>query len=36
MIYSFIVVSFAIELWSQPYVPDTLGTSFDRVVEPLP
>jgi hypothetical protein len=36
MIYSFIVVSFAIELWSQQYVPDTLGTSFDRIVEPLP
>jgi hypothetical protein len=36
MVYSFVVVSFPVELWRQPYVPDTLGTSFDRVTEPLP
>ena len=36
LVYSFVVVSFAVELWSQPYVPDTLGTSFDRIDEPLP
>ena len=36
LIYSFIIVSFAVELWRQPYVPDTLGTSFDRLSEPLP
>jgi hypothetical protein len=36
LLYSFVSVSFPIELWGQPYVPDTLGTSFDRFVEPLP
>src|SRR5947209_4096918 len=36
MIYSFVLVSFAIELWRQPYVPDTLGTAFDRISEPRP
>ena len=36
LVYSFIVVSFAVELWHQRYVPDTRGTSFDRISEPLP
>ncbi len=36
VVYSFVVVSFAVELWRQPYVPDTLGTSFDRTSEPPP
>ena len=36
LIYSFVIVSFPVELWGQPYVPDTLGTSFDRISEPLP
>ena len=36
MVYSFVVVSFPVELWRQQYPPDTLGTSFDRYVEPLP
>ncbi len=36
LVYSFVIVSFAVELWRQPYVPDTLGTSFDRIDEPLP
>jgi len=36
MIYSFVVVSFSVELWRQPYVPDTSGTSFDRYIEPVP
>jgi hypothetical protein len=36
LVYSFVIVSFPVELWRQPYVPDTLGTSFDRVSEPLP
>ncbi len=34
LVYSFVIVSFAVELWSQPDVPGTLGTSFDRVAEP--
>src|SRR2546421_11118983 len=36
MIYSFSLVSFPVELWRQPYPPDTRGTSFERVSEPLP
>jgi hypothetical protein len=36
LIYSFIIASFPVELWGQPYVPDTLGTSFDRTIEPTP
>src|SRR6266508_6635729 len=31
MIYSFVIVSFPVELWGQPYPPDTRGTSFDRI-----
>jgi hypothetical protein len=34
LVYSFVVVSFAVELWGQQYVPDTRGTSFDRISEP--
>jgi len=36
MVYSFIIVSFPVELWRQPGVPDTAGTDFVRVSEPLP
>jgi len=36
MLFSFVVVSFSVELWRQPYVPSTLGTSFDRYLEPGP
>ena len=36
MIYSFVIVSFAVELWRQPYPPDTRGTDFVRLSEPLP
>jgi hypothetical protein len=36
MVYSFVIVSFAVELWQQPYPPDTRGTSFDRLSEPRP
>jgi len=36
MIYSFVLVSFPVELWRQPHVPDTGSTTYDRFVEPLP
>ena len=36
VVYSFVMVSFAVELWRQPHVPDTLGTDFVRTAEPLP
>jgi hypothetical protein len=36
LVYSFVNVSFPVELWRQPYPPDTRGTSFDRISEPTP
>ena len=36
LIYSFILVSFPVELWHQTYPPDTRGTEFVRLSEPLP
>lgn len=36
LIYSFVNVSFPVELWRQPHVPDTGATSYDRISEPLP
>jgi hypothetical protein len=36
LVYSFVIVSFPVELWRQPYPPDTRGTSFDRLSEPTP
>jgi hypothetical protein len=36
MLFSFVIVSFAVELWRQPYVPNTCGTAFDRILEPGP
>ena len=36
LVYSFVIVSFPVELWRQPYPPDTRGTSFDRISEPTP
>jgi hypothetical protein len=36
MVYSFIIVSFPVELWRQPNVPDTGATHFHRISEPAP
>jgi hypothetical protein len=36
LVYSFILVSFPVELWQQNYPPDTRGTDFVRISEPLP
>ena len=36
LIYSFVLVSFPVELWAQNYPPDTRGTEFVRLSEPLP
>ena len=36
MLYSMISVSFPVECWKQPRVPDTGATSLDCVVEPVP
>jgi hypothetical protein len=36
LVFSFVMVSFAVELWGQPWVPDCKGTRFDRIAEPAP
>lgn len=36
LLYSFVIVSFPVELWHQQYPPDTAGTDFVRTSEPLP
>ena len=36
LVYSMIQVSFPVECWSQPTVPDTGSATFDCVVEPVP
>jgi hypothetical protein len=36
LVYSFVMVSFPVELWRQPHVPDTGATSFNRISEPMP
>jgi hypothetical protein len=36
LVYSLINVSFPVEVWEQPRVPDTGSASFDCFVEPVP
>ena len=36
LLYSLILVSFAVEIWRQPYIPDTGTASFDLKLEPHP
>jgi hypothetical protein len=36
LVYSMIQVSFPVECWHQPNVPDTGSASFDCIVEPVP
>lgn len=36
LVYSFVLVSFPVELWHQHYPPDTKGTEFIRLSEPQP
>ena len=36
LVYSWINVSFPVEVWTQPRVPDTGSASFDCFVEPTP
>jgi len=35
LLYSLIMVSFPIEIWRQPYIPDTGTASFDLKLEPI-
>jgi hypothetical protein len=36
LIYSLITVSFPVECWSQPRIPDTGAASLDCLIEPVP
>ena len=36
LLYSLILVSFAVEIWRQPYIPDTGTASFELKLEPTP
>ncbi|MFE9325077.1 hypothetical protein ACIHDR_28155 [Nocardia sp. NPDC052278] len=36
LLYSMITVSFPVEVWSQPRVPDTGAAALDCVIEPVP
>jgi hypothetical protein len=36
MVYSFVLVSFPVELWGQQWVPDTKGAELNRISEPAP
>jgi hypothetical protein len=36
LLYSLILVSFAVEIWRQPYIPDTGTASFELKLEPMP
>jgi hypothetical protein len=36
LLYSLIMVSFTVEIWRQPYVPDTGTASFELKLEPVP
>ena len=35
LLYSFIMVSFPIEIWKQPYIPDTGTAQFELKIEPI-
>lgn len=36
LLYSLITVSFPVEIWRQPYIPDTGTSSFELHLEPVP
>ena len=36
LLYSLIVMSFAVEIWKQPYIPDTGTAQFELKLEPVP
>ena len=35
LLFSFIMVSFPIEIWKQPYIPDTGTAQFELKIEPI-
>ena len=36
LLYSLILVSFPVEIWRQPYIPDTGTAQFELKIEPIP
>lgn len=36
LLYSLILMSFAVEIWHQPYIPDTGTAQFELKIEPVP
>ena len=36
LLYSLILMSFAVEIWKQPYIPDTGTAQFELEIEPGP
>jgi hypothetical protein len=36
LLYMLIIVSFAVEIWKQPYIPDTGTAQFELKLEPVP
>jgi hypothetical protein len=36
LLYSLIIVSFPVEIWRQPYIPDTGTAQFELKLEPVP
>lgn len=36
LLYSLILVSFPVEIWRQPYIPDTSTSEFELKIEPVP
>jgi len=36
LLYSLILMSFPVEIWRQPYIPDTGTAQFDLKIEPVP
>ncbi len=36
LLYSLILMSFPVEIWKQPYIPDTGTAQFDLKIEPIP
>ena len=36
LLYSLFVMSFPVEIWKQPYIPDTGTAQFELKIEPIP
>ena len=36
LLYSLILMSFPVEIWKQPYIPDTGRAQFELKIEPIP